>query len=1126
MKPSLADAVAQFGKSAKAKLSNPSVTGEPEDQLRGPFEELVRQMAALCGFAPGAVVTVGETSIAALHTRPDYAITVDNVLAGFVELKAPGKGADPRRMKGAHDKAQWIRLQSLPNLIYADGNEFSLWQNGKFESAIVRLDGDIETSGAKLAPGPGLQALFESFFQWNPIAPRTAKDLAEVSARLCRLLRDEVTEALAEKSEALTTLATDWRELLFPQASDSQFADSYAQAVTFGLLTARARGIELSSGMHEVSQELKKTGSLIGAALQLLTDSDATHKALSTSLDTLKRVLDVVDWPTISKGRSDAWLYFYEDFLEVYDNDLRKRTGSYYTPPEVVGSMVSLVDEALRRPGFDRPRGIADRSVTIADPATGTGTFVLGVMRHVAAAVAADEGPGAVPAAIESAMQRLIAFELQLGPFAVAQLRIFAEALALTGAVPKVAPRMFVTDTLGNPNDDDGHFPGFLAAIGKQRKDANRIKREEPITVVIGNPPYKEKAKGRGGWVEGAVRPKGSYAPLDDWMPPPAWRVGAHSKHLRNLYVYFWRWATWKVFDHQPATGAAAGSGIVAFITVAGFLSGPGFQRMREYLRQRCHEVWVIDCSPEGHQPEVATRVFQGVQQPVCIVLASRWSAGAKDEPAIVRWRALPNGHRNAKFEALAALKLDAPGWVLCPSDSRAPFLPASTGAWAVHPALEDLFIYSGSGVMPGRTWVISPDADSLTRRWARLVAAPADDKEHLFHPHLRNGKPGDKHSRKVVPTALAGFAAHTKPVSEEDCPGLTPVRYGYRSFDRQWLIPDPRLINQPNPKLWEVRSDRQIFLTALAAYSPANGPALTVSALIPDHDHYRGSFAGRAFPLWADTAATQPNVRPALLAHLKSAYAQPVSAEDLFAYIAAVAAHPAYIERFRKDLATPGLRIPLTADAATFTEAAALGRRVVWLHSFGERFADTAAGRPSGPPRLPPERRPKVPAGGAIPSDPAGMPDVMTYDATAQRLHVGSGCVEPVPAAVWHYKVSSKQVVLNKWFSSRRKTRDKPPMGDKRPPSPLGDIQPEAWPAEYTTELLDLLNVLGLLVDLEPAADALLERICTGPLLDAVAMRAQGLFTDAPVGPAQRRRKARATEPVPDPRAPQLDGF
>ncbi len=467
MKPTVVDAISKFGKAAKAKLANASASGEPEDQLRAPFEQLLSDMAALCGFAPGVVVAVGESSVAALQSRPDYAVTVNGPLVGFVELKAPGKGADPRRMKGAHDKAQWARLQSLPNLLYADGNEFSLWRDGALAAPVVHLGGDIETAGDKLAPAPGLEALFDSFFQWRPIPPTSARELAQISARLCRLLRDEVTDALGRKSDALTTLAADWRDLLFPSASDAQFADGYAQAVTFGLLMARARGISFSGGLHQVSAELRKTSSLIGTALQLLTDSKETRDDLKTALPTLERVLEVVDWPKISKGRDDAWLYFYEDFLEVYDNALRKQTGSYYTPPEVVGSMVRLVDEALRRPGFDQPRGLAAPSVTVADPATGTGTFVLGVLQHIASVVAADEGQGAVAGAIDAALARLLAFELQLGPFAVAQLRVLAEAVTLTGAPPATAPRMFVTDTLGNPDDDGGKFPGFLAPIGK-----------------------------------------------------------------------------------------------------------------------------------------------------------------------------------------------------------------------------------------------------------------------------------------------------------------------------------------------------------------------------------------------------------------------------------------------------------------------------------------------------------------------------------------------------------------------------------------------------------------------------------------------------------------------------------
>ncbi|MEX2288688.1 MAG: hypothetical protein WD648_16455 [Planctomycetaceae bacterium] len=123
----LKTAIARFGADAKAKLSNPSATGEPEDQLRAPLEALFADLAEVCGFKRAWITAVGESSLSQLKTRPDYAITLRNVLIGFVEVKAPGKGADPRRYKG-HDKEQWEKLQSVPNLLYTDGNSFSLWQ--------------------------------------------------------------------------------------------------------------------------------------------------------------------------------------------------------------------------------------------------------------------------------------------------------------------------------------------------------------------------------------------------------------------------------------------------------------------------------------------------------------------------------------------------------------------------------------------------------------------------------------------------------------------------------------------------------------------------------------------------------------------------------------------------------------------------------------------------------------------------------------------------------------------------------------------------------------------------------------------------------------------------------------
>ena len=1069
--PSLASAVSAFGLAAKSKLANPAVSGEPEDQLRAPLEHLVLDLAELCGIPREQVALVGESSLSDLKTRPDYAVAVRGALVGFIEVKAPGKGADPRRYRG-HDKEQWSKLQSLPNLLYTDGNAFSLWRGGEAAGAIISLVGDVESSGATLATPAGLLSLVQDFLQWQPVSPRTAKQLAELSARLCRLLRDEVTEQMERGSAPLTALAEDWRKLLFPEATDAQFADGYAQTVVFGMLMARARGIGLSDGLDRVSRELGTTSSLIGTALRVLTNDAAGQATLKTSLDTLTRVLDAVHWPAISREGAEAWLYFYEDFLEVYDNRLRKLTGSYYTPPEVVAAMVRLVDEALRSPGrFNLPAGLAADEVTVADPALGTGTFLLGVLRRIAESVEADQGPGAVPAAVRAAAARLIGFEIQLGPFAVAQLRLLAELTELASGHTPPPLRTFVTDTLGNPYVEEEWLPAMFGPIAESRRQANHIKQQERITVVIGNPPYKEKARGRGGWVESGNEAAGQAGPLADWMPPAEWGIGAHAKHLRNLYVYFWRWATWKVFDQEPATS----HGVVCFITVAGFLNGPGFEKMRDYLRRTADEIWIIDCSPEGHQPEVNTRIFQGVQQPVCIVMASRSARTEHDQPARVRFRSLPSGHRNVKFAALGQLTFETEGWLDCPSDWRAPFLPALGGSWAAFPALEDLFIYNGSGVMPGRTWVIAPDAGSLRRRWDALAAAPADRKDTLFHPHLVAGKPGDRHAGRVVPTPLPGFPERRLPVGQDPSGFIPPIRYGFRSFDRQWIIPDNRLINRPNPTLWEVRSDRQVFLTAPADRSPSAGPALSFTALVPDMHHYNGR-GGRIFPLWRDRAAAAPNVASSLTEYLTVKLGITVSADEVMAYIAAVAAHPAFTNRFRDDLSTPGLRIPITADAALFAEAASLGRTVVWLHTFGERFSDPAAGRPAGPPRLPSSQAPRILADGAIP--PGEMPDVMDYDPITRRLRIGGGYVDNVPPEVWEYEVSGKHV-LRQWFSYRRANRERPIIGDRRPPSPLGDIQPDAWPAEYTTELMNVLHVLAWLVQLQPAQADLLERIC-----------------------------------------------
>jgi hypothetical protein len=181
------------------------------------------------------------------------------------------------------------------------------------------------------------------------------------------------------------------------------------------------------------------------------------------------------------------------------------------------------------------------------------------------------------------------------------------------------------------------------------------------------------------------------------------------------------------------------------------------------------------------------------------------------------------------------------------------------------------------------------------------------------------------------------------------------------------------------------------------------------------------------------------------------------------------------------------------------------IGRTVLWLHTFGERMSDPDEGRPAQSPRLPAGKAPRIPAAGAISQDSASMPDSINYDSATKRLIIGNGYVENVEPGVWNYEVSGKQVLLQ-WFSYRKRNRERPIIGDRRQPSPLGDVQPSHWLAEYTTELINVVNVLALLVDLEPRQAELLEEICSGSLISSTELHDAGAL-EVPL-PAKKGKK------------------
>lgn len=1071
-----AAAVRQFGKVVAQRFATGG--GEPEDLLRGPFEQLVSALGAHAGVA--GVVLTGEHHLAEDRIRPDYAVHVAGALIGFVELKAPGKGVDTSRYKG-HDRRQWQRLACLPNVLYGDGQEFALYRNGERVGPFVRLTGDVETAGSDLtSPDGALVTLVEEFLRWKPVPPRRPKEVARITARLCRVLRDEVGESLRAGTLGLEDLARDWRRLLYPDATDAEFADGYAQTVTFALLLARVEGIELTGrDLRDVADDLGSHHTLMARALTVLTDPAVLPK-LAVSVETLRRVLSVVDWPKISKADPAAWLYFYEDFLEDYDPSLRRKTGSYYTPVEAVDPMIRMVDDLLRT-RLGHAEGFGSPGVTVVDPAAGTGSFLFRIVDRIAAAIGADQGPGAIGPALRKAAKRLVGFELQAGPFSVAELRLATEFQRLGAKLGPDELRLHLTDTLADPFVEETQLAATYRPIAESRQRANRVKATEPVVVVIGNPPYRERSRGLGGWVERGTPGSGTAPLLSDFFPAPELGLGAHVKHLYNPYVYFWRWATWKVFEHHPGD-----RGVIAFITVAGFLNGPGFAEMRKHLRRWADAVWVIDCSPEGHQPDVATRVFQGVQQPICVTIAVRDGSTGAQTPAPVRFTSVV-GQRKQKFQTLRHLQLDGVEWAACPEAWHAPFRPQSAASWSAMPALDELLSWSGSGTMPGRTWVVGPSPDVLRRRWARLVAAPSDERAELMAEHKR-----DRTIHTRLNDNLPGYGPVGALATESaTCP--EPVRYGARTLDRSWIVPDKRVINQPNPSLWQIReAPGQVFLTALDDRPPSGGPAASFTRFIPDLHHYHGR-GGRTFPLWLDAAGERANLVPGLLDHLETVYGASVSGPDVFAYVAGVTAHPGYVERYRGDLQTPGLRVPLTADADRFVRAVELGRRVIWLHTYGDRFADSSAGRPSGAPRVAGADRPLVVE--AIPDSPDAMPEEIEHDPEENMLRVGAGRVAGVTAEMWEYEASGYKLV-RRWFAKRKRDPD------GRRSSLLDDLVAAAWSPDWTAELVDLLHAIALLIELEPDQAALLNEIAAGPLVTVEDLTTAGLLpvTDRPV--------------------------
>ena len=304
--------------------------------------------------------------------------TVNGLLTGHVELKLPGLGERPEHFT-RHNRSQREQFRALPNLICADGGEWSLYRSGELKPG-ARIAADVSQGGARAVdPGPldTIRELLRDFLYWDPIVPGTAEGLARFLAPLARVLRDDVRAALAGEASPLRALASEWTGLLFPE-EDAQIADADAdaQTVAHALLLARFEGAESLRPVIAVDA-LQREHGLFAEGLQLL-EAPAVREELRMPIELLERAILAEDSAKLGQS-ADPWWYFYEQFLSAYDPKLRKDCGVYYTPVEVVRAQVTLAGELLRT-RFGKPLVFADDDVVVLDPAVGTGTHPLAVL--------------------------------------------------------------------------------------------------------------------------------------------------------------------------------------------------------------------------------------------------------------------------------------------------------------------------------------------------------------------------------------------------------------------------------------------------------------------------------------------------------------------------------------------------------------------------------------------------------------------------------------------------------------------------------------------------------------------------------------------------------------------------
>ena len=841
----------------------------------------------------------GDMAIVAQQARteygvPDFVVTRHGVPLGYVEAKRPGTRLG--RLTG-RDRQQFEAFLNLDNLLYTDYVDWRLYQEGELVGSASLGDISLlERQGG--APSEArtreVLSLLERFLSRAPTSPRNAADLARSLARATRVLRDATARTLErDPAGPAARLRTLWANLLFDETTGADFADVYAQTISYGLLTARleSRG-ELT--VHRAANVLRSHHPFLSSAFRMLTELEVLD-VLGWAVDVVLVTVRDVGNDTFRRTRhpEDPLLYFYEDFLAEYDDRLRKQRGVFYTPPAVVDFQVGALADLLTE--LDRPRLLAD-DVTALDPACGTGTYALGLIDETVRRVKERDGEGVLQAAMVRAAQHVVGFELLVGPYTVAHQRVGARLQDL--GVEDRNVRIFLVDTLAEAHEpQQGQLSLLDAQLVEERAAADAVKTSEPVMVVVGNPPY-QRGRGRAAtdWLQASLMPR--------FSDPVRTSARVNLKNLADPYVQFYRWSLWKLFESVPAGGPR----LLSLITNRSYLLDYAFEGLRRALREDFDDIWVVDLEGESKGPVKTANVFD-IQVGVCILVAvRRESATPAPAEAAVHYARL-QGSRSEKETALRTPFRHLP-WASAASGWGEPFLPPPGRSWRRWVGLDEMMPARQSGVQTKRDRLVVAPTAAVLRRQIDSFLALSDEAEFR---------------RRFNETPSR--AAVRRPWSE------ALVRsYSYRPLSRQCLYDEPAYIDRPRPGLRRLAHPGQSFFMTLPK-GHGKGPAIFEHTELPDLHAFRGSVGGHVFPLWLDERHDVPNLAPELLDRLRQHLGDDVTDGLLFDYVYGALSAPSYTALFREELAQGFPRIPVPAARDSFDAVAILGRQLRAAH-------------------------------------------------------------------------------------------------------------------------------------------------------------------------------------------------